>query len=482
MAHNPRMRPLLRAAIVVAATALIGGIAGSAMAGATYGKGDVFVAVSNGQVQWHNPDGSLVTTLDDTTGGFTTGMAFDGGGNLYVTDFSGGGENTNGAKPNSANAPGGAGVGTVSVFDTSGTLQGTFGSGYANPESILFDKSGNAYVGNAGGNFVLKFDAGGNLLDSFTMDAEARGIDWIDLAADQCTLFYTSEGTSVKRFDVCSGQQLGDFSTGLTGANAYALRLLPSGGLLVADTQNIVRLDSGGNVIQTYDKEGEDGWFALNLDPNGTSFWSADFNTADVVKFDIASGDEEQSFNTGTGSQTVFGLTVFGEITVGGGGDSADLSVTKTDSPDPVLVDGLFTYTITVTNNGPDDAKNVVVNDDLPSGVTFDSASSGCSGTTNITCDLGTLAADESATVEINVIANKAGTVKNTASVGSSTNDPDPGNNSDTTSTTVNPAPSGGVQTGAGGMAPHGPGFLSVIVAALLLALLALGVRRRARS
>jgi uncharacterized repeat protein (TIGR01451 family) len=285
----------------------------------------------------------------------------------------------------------------------------------------------------------------------------------------------------VKRFDVCSTAQLSDFAGGLTGANAYALRLLPSGGLLVADTQSILRLDSSGNVIQTYDKDGEDGWFALNLDPNGTSFWSADFNTADVVKFNIASGAEEQTFNTGTGGSTVFGLTVFGEITVGGGG-SADLSVTKTDSPDPVLVDGLFTYTITVTNNGPDDANNVVVSDDLPSGVTFDSASSECSGTTHITCDLGDLAVDASATVEINVIANKAGTVKNTATVGSSANDPDTSNNSDTTSTTVNPAPSGGVQTGAGGMAPRGPGFLSVIGAVLLLALLALGVRRRARS
>jgi hypothetical protein len=27
-----------------------------------------------------------------------------------------------------------------------------------------------------------------------TRDTEDRGIDWIDLAADQCTLFYTSEG------------------------------------------------------------------------------------------------------------------------------------------------------------------------------------------------------------------------------------------------------------------------------------------------
>jgi uncharacterized repeat protein (TIGR01451 family) len=397
-------------------------------------------------------------------------MAFDSAGHLYVTNFSAG-ENV--GTPAHPKPPKGAGVGSVSEFDTNGDFIGFFGSGYNTPESILFDKSGNAYVGNVGGD-TLKFDSGGNLLASF---ATGR-TDWIDLAADQCTLFYTDESGVIHRYDVCSDSPLPDFAD---GGGQYALRLLPSGGLLVASSGVINRFDGSGNITQSYDTAGEDCWFALNLDPDGTSFWSADFCTADFVKFDISSGDVLESFNTGTGSTTVFGLTVFGEITVGGGG-SADLSITKTDSPDPVLVDGLFTYTITVTNNGPDDAKNVVVSDDLPSGVTFDSASSECSGTTNVTCDLGTLAVDASATVEINVIANKAGTVKNTATAGSSANDPNPDNNSDTTSTTVNPAPSGGVQTGAGGTAPRGPGFLSVSVAVLLLALLALGVRRRARS
>ena len=86
--------------------------------------------------------------------------------------------------------------------------------------------------------------------------------------------------------------------------------------MLVADNAFIVRLDAGGNVIQTYDAPGEDGWFALNLDPDGASFWSASFVTADVFKFDIASGAVLLSFNTGTGGNTVFGLSVFGEITV----------------------------------------------------------------------------------------------------------------------------------------------------------------------
>jgi hypothetical protein len=84
----------------------------------------------------------------------------------------------------------------------------------------------------------------------------------------------------------------------------------------LADRELIVLFDSAGGVVDTYDVDGENNWFALNLDPDGTSFWSADFITSNVYKFDIATGDVLDSFNTGTASNTVFGLTVFGEITV----------------------------------------------------------------------------------------------------------------------------------------------------------------------
>src|SRR5207247_11469347 len=49
----------------------------------------------------------------------------------------------------------------------------------------------------------------------------------------------------------------------------------------------------------------------------------------------------------------------------------ADLSIVKTDSPDPVQSGQELTYTLTVTNNGPDVATDTVVTDSLPSRVTF---------------------------------------------------------------------------------------------------------------
>src|SRR5207247_1965583 len=53
----------------------------------------------------------------------------------------------------------------------------------------------------------------------------------------------------------------------------------------------------------------------------------------------------------------------------------ADLSITKTDNPDPVNAGATLTYTVTVSNGGPSTAANVQVTDNLPAGVTFQSAS-----------------------------------------------------------------------------------------------------------
>jgi hypothetical protein len=263
----------------------------------TFQVGDVFVSVASGDVQWREPDGTLHATLNTGTSGFTTGMAFDSTGDLYVTTF------------DSANG--------VSRFDNDGTLLGTFGSGYSgSTESIVFDGTGNVYVGSVDGDEdIRKFDSAGTSLTQFDVATGPRGSDWIDLNSDQCTMYYTSEGTAIHSFDVCANSQLADFASGLHGA-AFALRILPTGGVMVADSSDIHRLNSSGSIVQTYDAPGEDCWFALNLDPDGISFWSADFCTSDVYHFDIASGAVINSFNTGTAAFTVFGLAVFGEITV----------------------------------------------------------------------------------------------------------------------------------------------------------------------
>ena len=122
----------------------------------------------------------------------------------------------------------------------------------------------------------------------------------------------------------------------------------------------------------------------------------------------------------------------------------ADLSITKTDSPDPVIAGNDLTYTIVVTNNGPNQATAATVTDTIPTGTTFVSITSSQgtrTGTTTRTCNLGVIDAGSFATITlvVNVNVGTTGTVSNTATKTTSTpTDPTAGNNSATATTTVN--------------------------------------------
>ncbi|MGH9890579.1 MAG: choice-of-anchor Q domain-containing protein, partial [bacterium] len=99
----------------------------------------------------------------------------------------------------------------------------------------------------------------------------------------------------------------------------------------------------------------------------------------------------------------------------------ADLALTQTDAPDPGAVNEPLAYTLTVTNNGPNNANGVQVTDNLPPSVVLAGppipSQGTCSGTGLVVCQLGTLASGVSATVTLNVFPTQAGTVSNAASV-----------------------------------------------------------------
>lgn len=122
-----------------------------------------------------------------------------------------------------------------------------------------------------------------------------------------------------------------------------------------------------------------------------------------------------------------------------------DVRISKSDSADPVNSGGSFAYTLTVTNEGPSLASDVIVTDILPAGVNFatGSASQGTvsesSGT--VTANLGSLDSGDSAiiTLNVNVADSVRGTVTNTVSVVSTETDSNPVNNSDAELTTITP-------------------------------------------
>jgi uncharacterized repeat protein (TIGR01451 family) len=154
-------------------------------------------------------------------------------------------------------------------------------------------------------------------------------------------------------------------------------------------------------------------------------------------------------------------------------GENADLQIEKTAAPDPATPGTDETYTLTVTNQGPNTAANVVVSDPLPAGLTFVSASPGCSQSAGelgaprqtilqgplasrplgrstwaadsqvraadpqVTCTLPSLGVKDSATFSIVAHIPDTATegLLNTATVTSSTPDPDLSNNEDTVST-----------------------------------------------
>ena len=123
---------------------------------------------------------------------------------------------------------------------------------------------------------------------------------------------------------------------------------------------------------------------------------------------------------------------------------SADLSITKADSPDPVTIGSDVTYTLTITNNGAALAESVIVMDNLPSSVTFVSCSSTgggvCGGSgSNRTVQFTALASGGSAIVTLVAAANgSVGTIiSNTATVSSGTPDANATNNSATATTTI---------------------------------------------
>ncbi len=282
------------------------GIVGSASLTVTsaftgpYQLGQLFASLGNGLVGVFKSDGTLLGTIN-TGQTLNAGLAFDATGNLYVTTFS---------------TP----TGIVKI-DTNGKLVGPFGSGYSgNPESIVFSHAGDAIVGEAQPSDptnpapvpVLELDASGNPIATFNVARQDRGSDWVELLQDQKTLFYTSEGTSVKSFDISTSQQNADFASNLPGSSAYALRQLPDGTLLVADSTAALRLTSAGVIQTTYTPNpAAQDLFALNLDPDDTSFWTADLSTGVIYRFDIASGNQLTTFTAP--ASIVSGLAVFGE-------------------------------------------------------------------------------------------------------------------------------------------------------------------------
>ena len=121
----------------------------------------------------------------------------------------------------------------------------------------------------------------------------------------------------------------------------------------------------------------------------------------------------------------------------------ADMSVVKTISDDDPESGDQVTFSILVKNDGPNPGTNVVVNEVLPSGYEFVSATSSLGTFDNAagTWNIGILVADQSALLTIVCNVLDAGDYTNTVSVAASEVDPDETNNSSSVGLTFNNPP-----------------------------------------
>ncbi|MBK9708286.1 MAG: DUF11 domain-containing protein [Acidobacteria bacterium] len=155
----------------------------------------------------------------------------------------------------------------------------------------------------------------------------------------------------------------------------------------------------------------------------------ANFPTGNLANTAVVSSTSNDS-NPGNNSSTVTVPVI-----------NSDVRIVKTASKTSSRPGDDLTYTLTVTNLGPSDATGVTVTDNLAAGLSLTNVSSTlgtCSGTQNITCNIGnmgTTAPSNTAviTIVVSIPANfPTGNLANTAVVSSTSNDSNPGNNSST--------------------------------------------------
>ncbi len=395
-----------------------------------FAPGQVFASVGNSTVNVYDPtSGNLLDSLvDNTNEPYTVGTAFNSQGDLFVAD------DLNG---------------DISEFGPDGTPLPTFATGLSNPISMVFDNQGNMYVGQQTTPYIAEFAPDGTrMTDIGPLQTELYGDDWIDLASDECTFYYTTEGTDILTYNKCTNTQGPDFnqvpfpstdpSTGLP-VNAFEVKLLSDGDVLVADSDAVLLLDSGGNVIQTYPCSGLPNCggqlFAVSVDPSGTAFWTGDSASGDIYEINIATGALMQTIATHEG--LLYGLSVAGNLSV------ATPPQTTTTVPSTLSI-----QPVTGNFSTPTPVSAVLTNPDTSTPIVNEPVTFTLNGNSSETCTADT---DSTGTATCNITASEpSSSYTLTASFpGDSTASTPIGSDSTSSTFTVNPDTSSLSYTGS---------------------------------
>jgi uncharacterized repeat protein (TIGR01451 family) len=299
---------------------------------------------------------------------------------------------------------------------------------------------------------------------SHTVGNAPTGVQWAQINVSggtvrttpvQQQIWINVNGDGVSRWmPSLAVDHVGNMALGYSASSGAVFPSIRYAGRLATDTPNTLGQGEAtlfaGTGSQVFNCGGEPchrwgDYTSMSVDPeDDCTFWY-------VGQYYVTTGS--------TNWRTRIGSFTFPSCSVTGG--TADLSLTKTDGPDPVLADSALMYTLTVADTGPSDATDVVVTDALPANVmvgSTDPSQGSCAGTTSVTCDLGSIPSGGNATVAISITPVAPGAITNTASVSATEPDPSPANNSATQTTAVNAqADTKYVAVTDSGLAPSSP-------------------------
>jgi sugar lactone lactonase YvrE len=260
----------------------------------------------------------------------STGLAVDGGGNLYIVEYF--------SEPPTTNA------GRIRKVTTSGLISTVAGGGTGSPQNgaaatsvflngttgVAVDASGNCFFSETYGYTIRKVDAAGTLstlagngLRAFSGDggpaASAQLADATDVAVDSAGNLFIADTYNSRVRKVSPGGQI---STVMSGIQATGVAVDHTGNVAVASVQgSIVRLATDGS-IKTIASFGGDNHAGMAFDGSGNLF------IADCLKNVVL-----KVFPDGT----VF--TMAGTGTAGFSGDGGPAARAQLQCPSAVAVD-----------------------------------------------------------------------------------------------------------------------------------------------
>jgi uncharacterized repeat protein (TIGR01451 family) len=428
--------------------------------------GNAYVTGSTGSRDWPTTTGAFQTTyrpifvakLNPTLSGTASlvystflggtlnsgddhglGIAVDGSGNAYVTgrthatNFPTTSNAFASTCGTAANCNGGQDDAFVTEINSSGSalVYSSYlgGSGSDIGRGIAVDSAGNIYVTGdtlssdfpmvnpyqiipgAGRNaFVSKFDpsATGSASLVYSTYLAGSGDDFgYAIAVNRAGIAHITGSTNSTNFPLANPTQAAmDPGTCLNACSDAFVAIL-----------NTVGPGASSLIFSTYlGGSAPDDGAAIAVDSQGSIYVTGTtegvFNS--TSPFPTTTGAFQTSFNGGATDAFVAKIAATG------------LSLYMTAFPNPVPLGTHAAYTLTVTNIGQNAFTGVTITDALPAGLTFVAASPSCTGTSNVTCSLGTLAANTSTQVGIITSATIAGQITNTASVSANEVNPNP--------------------------------------------------------